>query len=122
MNSAKHANGYQTNRLSRGNEKPTWILEHGRSTKRSLEYPDRGQDESRANLHQRRLGRTGRLQWVLFHDLEVSEPDLVVEQGKGEDVVDEWFQFSGCFRHGKGLQIAIRQHETTEGDAGYPHA
>jgi hypothetical protein len=69
----------------------TWVLEHGRSTKRALEYPDRGQHETRANLHERRLRRSGGLQGVLFHDLEVSEPDLVVEEGKGEDVVDEGF-------------------------------
>ena len=45
----------------------------------------------------------GRFERVFVDDLEIAEPDLVVEQGEEEDVVDEGFQAAGGGGDGEGL-------------------
>lgn len=70
----------------------TGILIQCRPPKASLKDPYRRQHEPRPDLDQRRDRWSTRLKWILFDDLIVSEPDLVVEEGKGEDVIDEGFQ------------------------------
>lgn len=104
------------------------VVEQGGSAERAFEETDRSEDESGADLDERVLGRAVGLQRVFLDDLrsvgstgvgtkgegvktrsggiahlEVSEPDLVVEDGEEEDMVDEGFQPSRGFRDTKHL-------------------
>lgn len=71
---------------------------------RAFEEPDGGEDETRADLHKGRDGRAGGLEGVFLDYLEIAEPDLVVEDGEEENVVDEWFEAAGRLGHGEDLE------------------
>lgn len=83
------------------------IMEQSRTSKRTFKQSNRGENESRSNLHEGSLGWTGRLERIFFDDLEVSEPDFVIEDGKEEDVVDEWFESTRGFRYREYLTISL---------------
>jgi len=105
--------------------KRTWVSKYGRASKGAFEYADGREHEARAYFHERHLWRPIGLQRVLFDylpkkkrrhdsrvfkqknvvpDLKVAEPDLGVEDGEREDVVNERLSSPSLGRHAKYLR------------------
>ncbi|KAI3482422.1 hypothetical protein L1887_54980 [Cichorium endivia] len=101
-----------------------WVLEHGGAAEAALEHADGREHHARADLDQLgllvglllaatllavallRLFYLGdrRGAWIRLDNLVVAEPNLVVEDGEGDDVVDKRLGLARAAGHAKHLR------------------
>lgn len=82
-----------------------WVLKGGLATKGAIKDTDGVHDEARSNLDKGQVGGIGdgAVLEGLFCDLVVAEPDTVVDDREGEDVVDKGFDPAGGLWDSKDL-------------------